>query len=110
MQRLVRWFVVVGAVVGVLFAVLSPPFASPDEATHFFRAYQLSEGHVFADRHGHRVGGMLPSSVEHDVHLVMATCSQIHVLDFGVVIAEGGPDDIRSNQTVLDAYLGESLS
>ena len=70
MQRLVRWFVVVGGVVGVLFAVFTPPFASPDEATHFFRSYQLSEGHVFADQHGARVGGMLPASVEHDVHLV----------------------------------------
>ncbi len=48
--------------------------------------------------------------VEHDVHLVMATCAYIYVLDFGVLIAEGAPDDIRSNQAVLDAYLGESLT
>jgi len=48
--------------------------------------------------------------VEHDVHLVMATCSYIYVLDFGVLIAEGGPDDVRANALVQDAYLGESLS
>jgi branched-chain amino acid transport system ATP-binding protein len=54
--------------------------------------------------------GMAIFLVEHDVHLVMATCRHIYVLDFGLVIAEGGPDDIRSNRAVLDAYLGESLS
>jgi len=68
--RLVRLLLVVGTVAGLAFALLVPPFATPDEATHFFRAYQLSEGTVFAERRGDRVGGTLPSSVERDVHTV----------------------------------------
>lgn len=68
--RLVRLFLVVGTVAGLAFALLVPPFVTPDEATHFFRAYQLSEGTVFAEQRGDRVGGTLPASVERDVHTV----------------------------------------
>ena len=44
--------------------------------------------------------------VEHDVELVMRVCAWIHVLDFGRVIAAGGPEDIRGNDLVQAAYLG----
>jgi branched-chain amino acid transport system ATP-binding protein len=44
--------------------------------------------------------------VEHDVALVMEVCEQIHVLDFGEVIAVGPPEEIRVNDSVLAAYLG----
>jgi branched-chain amino acid transport system ATP-binding protein len=37
---------------------------------------------------------------------VMSLCSRIIVLAEGAIIAEGSPDEIRSNQTVIDAYLG----
>ena len=46
--------------------------------------------------------------VEHDMDLVMAVCDEIHVLDFGQVIASGPPPDIRGNRQVQEAYLGYS--
>lgn len=44
--------------------------------------------------------------VEHDVELVMRVCEQIHVLDFGRILAVGSPAEIQGNAQVQAAYLG----
>ena len=45
--------------------------------------------------------------IEHDMNLVMGICEGICVLNFGEVIAKGTAEDIRSNPTVIEAYLGK---
>ncbi|MBV8213313.1 MAG: ABC transporter ATP-binding protein [Verrucomicrobia bacterium] len=45
--------------------------------------------------------------VEHDMRVVMGICKRIYVLDYGITIAEGPPDEIRRNPKVIQAYLGE---
>jgi branched-chain amino acid transport system ATP-binding protein len=38
----------------------------------------------------------------------MNLCDDLYVLDFGVMIARGRPDEVRANPAVLDAYLGRA--
>src|SRR5665213_933708 len=45
--------------------------------------------------------------VEHDMKIVMGICERIVVLDYGIKIAEGKPDEVRANQKVVAAYLGD---
>jgi len=48
--------------------------------------------------------------VDHDMGLVLSVCDRIWVLEFGSVIAEGTPEQIRRDPRVVEAYLGEEQS
>ena len=54
-------------------------------------------------------GRMSVMLVEHHMDLVMSVCDHIVVLDFGRVIARGGPNEVREDPAVLAAYLGDAV-
>ncbi|RME07760.1 MAG: ABC transporter ATP-binding protein [Anaerolineae bacterium] len=57
----------------------------------------------------HSQFGMAIFLIEHRMKFVMELCEIIQTLNFGEVIAEGTPDEIRNNPVVIEAYLGKEV-
>ena len=57
----------------------------------------------------HEDFGLAIFLIEHRMRFVMELCEIIQTLDFGEVIAEGTPDEIRNDERVIDAYLGKEI-
>ena len=74
-----------------------------------FSGLNESESRVLSDALARTVAtrGISMVLVEHDVETVFALSSRVYVLDFGQLIAQGTPAEIRANETVRSAYLGE---
>jgi uncharacterized membrane protein len=59
-----KTFIIFGVLFGILFAIITPPFQVPDEYNHFYRAFQISEFKIIAERKQNLVGGLLPESLK----------------------------------------------
>ena len=77
--------------------LLDEPFAgmNPEETNHMMELTRKV-----------RESGITIVLVEHDMKAVMGLCNYLTVLNFGKLLAEGTPDEIRNNDRVIEAYLG----
>lgn len=77
--------------------LLDEPFTgmNPEETRHMMALVEKVRGR-----------GVTLLVVEHDMRAVMGLCDKITVLNFGRLLAEGSPDEIRTNEQVIEAYLG----
>ncbi len=58
----------------------------------------------------HRERDLSMLVVEHDMRFVLGLSSFVHVIEFGKMLASGTPDEIRADERVRAAYLGEELT
>jgi sulfate-transporting ATPase len=79
--------------------LLDEPAAGLDSAESLWLARRLRKV---------RDSGVTVLLVDHDMNLVLNLCDLIHVLDFGLVIASGSPQQVRNDTAVVRAYLGSS--
>ncbi len=58
-----RLFICLGTAFGLLFLFLTPPFQTPDEDLHFFRAYEITQGGIIEIKQQDKIGDFLPVSI-----------------------------------------------
>jgi branched-chain amino acid transport system ATP-binding protein len=77
--------------------LMDEPFAgmNPEETRHMMELTRRV-----------RESGVSIVLVEHDMKAVMGLCGYLTVLNFGQLLAEGTPEEIRADKRVIDAYLG----
>ncbi len=70
------------------------------------------EGSAFCDRIEQMRSelGLTVILIEHHVPLVLRTADYVYVLNFGALLAQGTPDEVRDNVEVAEAYMGEGAS
>jgi branched-chain amino acid transport system ATP-binding protein len=84
--------------------ILQPQVLMLDEPAAGLNTGEVEE--LIAYVHALRAGGLSVLLIEHNMGLVMRLADRIAVLNFGRLIADGTPDEVRSNEAVIEAYLG----
>ena len=66
-------FLCIAVTFGILLVFITPPFQTPDEPAHFYRAFQISEFKIMPQKQENKVGGELPVSLKNTVEKSMGS-------------------------------------
>jgi uncharacterized membrane protein len=56
-------FILLATILSIAYCIITPPFQASDEANHFYRTYQISNGHFLPIKTNNRLGGKIPKSI-----------------------------------------------
>jgi branched-chain amino acid transport system ATP-binding protein len=87
----------------------NPKLLLLDEPTAGMNSSETAEMTAFIRSLRSRLGVAI-LLIEHDMRVVMGISDRVTVLDYGEVIAEGSPDEVRANPRVVEAYLGRGAA
>jgi len=90
------FFVIFASIFGLMLLILTPPFQSPDEINHFYRAWQVSEGNFMAVRQNNRLGGYIPASLVKITEPFVDLIGNMHAKTNRKIICE--PFNIKLNR------------
>jgi ABC-type branched-subunit amino acid transport system ATPase component len=85
--------------------IVDPPFLMLDEP--LAGVHPVVRQRIAETIHALRGGGRTFLVIEHDMAFVMGLCDKLVVMDHGLKIAEGAPEEIRRDPRVIDALLGQ---
>ncbi len=85
-----NFFVFAAIVLEFVFMWVTPPLQAPDEFNHFYRAYQVSDGHFLPERTPHRLGGEIPVCFNDFMTPYFYAATNIKYVLYGLEVQESG--------------------
>jgi uncharacterized membrane protein len=102
-------FAAFAAFFGVLMLILTPPFQSPDEMNHLYRAYQISKGNLSPIRQDNRLGGYIPNSLVKIAEPFSGLCWNMHTKTNYQTITQGFNIPLNPERTTFTDFPNTSM-
>lgn len=104
-----NFFLIIAVLFGLIYVFVLPPFQSVDEASHFYRAYEIISNRIVANKIDSQLGDFLPASLEHlankYTYLIKNTDKHLNVK----YIMDSSKIKLNKNQTTFIRFQNTAL-